>query len=271
MVNEEDRRTIVGDAPEYNATLVRRVDHTDDLASFWLTLDRGPVAFEPGQYMTIGAVADDRLWQRPYSVASPPSVAASEGFEFFVRHVPVVRFTTLLWRLQPGARLQLSGPDGGFTMETDDPRTHLFVATGTGIAPFVSMIRELQARGRPRRTVVLHGASLASDLGYRELLEGLERDGSYPLRYVPTISRPDDPRNAGWRGRTGRVEQVVGAVCGDLGLRADGTVVYVCGNPYMILDVERELMELDYDEFHVKKELYWTRGPGWIRRLQPRP
>jgi ferredoxin-NADP reductase len=256
----EDTRVIVPDAAQYNATLVRRVDHTPDLASVWVKLDGEPVPFEPGQYMTIGVLADEKLWQRPYSVASAPSVAGTEGYELYVRLVPIIRFTTLLWRLQPGARMRLTGPKGKFMLEPDDRRTHLYVSTGTGLAPFVSMIRETQARGKPRKTVLLHGVSNVSDLGYRTELEVLEGEAFYPLRYVPTVSRPEDPRNAGWRGRTGRVEHVVGAVCHDLGLRADRTVVYICGNPEMILNVERVLMDRGFPEFHVKKELYWPKG-----------
>ena len=263
-LHHEDTRVIAADAPQYNATLVRRVDHTSELASFWVKLDGDPTPFEPGQYMTIGVFADEKLWQRPYSVASAPSVAGTEGYELYVRLVPIIRFTTLLWRLQPGGRVRMIGPKGKFMLEPDDDRTHLYVSTGTGLAPFISMIRETQAQGTPRETVVLHGVSYASDLGYRDFLEGLERGGTYPVRYVPTISRPDDPRNAGWNGRTGRVEQVVADVCRDLGLRADRTVVYICGNPEMILNVERTLMDRDFPEFHVKKELYWPKGrsPG---------
>ncbi|HYN47725.1 MAG TPA: FAD-binding oxidoreductase [Candidatus Nanopelagicales bacterium] len=256
----EDSRVIAEDAVQYNATLVRRVDHTAELASIWVKFDGEPIPFEPGQYMTIGVFADEKLWQRPYSVASAPAVAGTEGYEFYIRLVPIIRFTTLLWRLQPGARMRMIGPKGKFMLEPDDRRTHLYVSTGTGLAPFISMIRETQAQGKPRKTVVLHGVSHASDLGYREDLEAMERDGSYPVRYVPTISRPTEPRNAGWTGRTGRVEQVVADVCHDLALRADRTVVYICGNPEMILNVERALMDRNFPEFHVKKELYWPKG-----------
>ena len=115
--------------------------------------------------------------------------------------------------------------------------------------------------------MVLHGCSFVDELGYREELEGLERSGAYPLTYVPTISRPDDPRNAGWTGRVGRAEAVVGAVCKDLGLRPDRTVVYICGNPEMILNVESELMDRGFPEFHVKKELYWPKGKPGVPRL----
>ncbi len=255
-----DDRVIEASAPQYNATLVRRVDHTDDLAYFWVKLDGEPIAFEPGQYMTIGVFADGKLWQRPYSVASAPRESADGGYEFYVRLVPIIRFTTLLWRLPVGHAMRMIGPKGKFLLEPTDARTHLFISTGTGIAPFISMIRETLAEGHPRKTVVLHGCSYVDELGYRDELEAWQRDGTYPVTYVPTISRPDDPRNVGWTGRTGRVEQVVASVCKDLHLRPDRTVVYICGNPDMILNSESLLMDLGFPEFHVKKELYWPKG-----------
>ena len=256
----EDTRVIAGDAPQYNATLVRREDHSAELASFWVKLDGEPAPFEAGQYMTAGVFADGKLWQRPYSVASAPSVAGTEGYELYVRLIPVIRFTTLLWRLEVGARMRLIGPKGRFMLEPDDHRAHLYVSTGTGIAPFMSMIRETMLARKPRKTVILHGSSFVQDLAYRDVLEAMERDGRYPLRYEPTLSRPDDPRNAGWTGRTGRVEAVVADVCRDLHLAPDRTVVYICGNPEMILNVERALMRQGFPEFHVKKELYWPKG-----------
>jgi ferredoxin--NADP+ reductase len=256
----EDTRVIAADAEQYNATLVRRVDQTDDLASFWVKFDGPHTPFEPGQYMTTGVFADDKLVQRPYSVASAPATADTEGYELYVKLVPVIRFTTALWRLPVGHRMRMIGPKGRFLLEPDDHRTHLYVSTGTGIAPFISMMRQTLVDGRPRRTVLLNGCSYAEELGYRDLLEAWERDGTYPVRYVPTVSRPNDPRNAGWTGRTGRVESVVAAACRDLRLQPERTVVYICGNPDMIINVESILMDRGFPEFHVKKELYWPKG-----------
>ncbi len=255
---DQDERDISLESEHYNARLVRRVDETDDLAYFWVKYDGDPVAFAPGQYMTIGVYADGKLVQRPYSVASPPRESADGGYEFYVRLVPVMRFTTLLWRLPTGHGMRMIGPKGKFVLEPDDDRTHLYVSTGTGIAPFIAMIRDTM--DTPRKTVMLHGCSYTDELGYRDVIEGWERDDSYPVRYVPTVSRPGDPRNADWTGRTGRVEAVVESVCQDLALRADRTVVYICGNPEMILNVERVLMDRGFPEFHVKKELYWPKG-----------
>ena len=107
---------------------------------------------------------------------------------------------------------------------------------------------------------MLHGCSYVDERGYRDLLEGWQGEGTYPVAYVPTISRPADARNARWGGHTGRAEMVVRDVCKAHGLRPEKTVVYICGNPDMILNVESELMDAGFPEFHVKKELYWPKG-----------
>jgi len=255
----EDERVIDADHESYNATLVRRVDETADLAYFWVRFDREPTPFEPGQYMTTGVIADGKMLQRPYSVASSARRTA-EGYEMYVRLVPVIRFTTALWRLPLGHRMRMIGPKGKFLLEPDDDRTHLFISTGTGIAPFISMMRTLLEGGAPRRAVVLHGVSYVSDLGYRELLEDWQASGEYPVLYVPTVSRPHDPANAGWTGRTGRVESNVLSVCDELGLAPDNAVVYICGNPEMIVTAEALLHERGFPPSHVKKELYWPKA-----------
>ena len=107
---------------------------------------------------------------------------------------------------------------------------------------------------------MVHGCSYQDELGYRDWLEGLERDGSYPMTYVPTVSRPDEERNAGWTGHTGRAEAVVQDVCEEQDLEPENTVVYLCGNPEMIINAEQVLMDSGFPEFHVKKELYWPKG-----------
>src|SRR3990172_5093697 len=116
--------------------------------------------------MTIGVYADGKLVQRPYSVASAPREAGTDGYEFYVRLVPIMRFTSLLWRLPVGHGMRMIGPKGKFVLEPDDARTHLFVATGTGIAPFISMMRTLLIDGAPRPVVMLNGVSYLNNLPY---------------------------------------------------------------------------------------------------------
>jgi NAD(P)H-flavin reductase len=102
--------------------------------------------------------------------------------------------------------------------------------------------------------------SHARDLGYRDILETWQSSGEYPVTFIPTVSRPNDPLNAEWMGRTGRVETIVAPIIDELGLRPDDTVAYLCGNPDMILTAEQTLLDLGFPEDAVHKELYWPKG-----------
>ena len=255
-----DARPIEAEAPQYNASLVRREDMTESLAYFWVRFDGEPTPFEPGQYMTIGVMVDGRLVQRPYSVASPPFNAGTDGYEFYVRLVQGGTFTPLLWRMPVGQRMRMIGPKGKFMLQPGDERTHIFISSGTGNAPFVSMMKQDLHDGQTRKVVFLNGVSYAHELGYRDQLEQWERSGEYPVTFMPTVSRPSDPANASWMGRTGRVETILAPVLDELGLSAANSVAYICGNPDMILAAEQTLLGRGYPEEQVHKELYWPKG-----------
>ena len=122
-------RVIQREAPQYNARLVRREDETESLAYFWVRFDGEATPFEAGQYMTIGVMVDDRIVQRPYSVASPPAVVGTDGYEFYVRLVQGGTFTPLLWDLPIGHGMRMIGPKGKFMLDPDDDRIHLFIST----------------------------------------------------------------------------------------------------------------------------------------------
>ena len=236
-----------------NATLEGREGLSETLAIFRVRPDAAPPGdrpwFEAGQYVTLGLNADGARGAeailRPYSIASGP--AERRFLEFYIRKTADPEtdtpFTHLLWPMAEGGRLHAGTKiTGRFTLEhtvgPDDPRLKVFVAAGTGLAPFVCIVRDRLATRRAEgldRFAILHGASRVHELGYREELERAVRD--HALRYVPTISRPAlDPR---WTGETGRVEtffdgEKLSHLESRLGLPLGGfepgrVVVYVCG------------------------------------------
>jgi ferredoxin--NADP+ reductase len=112
------------------------------------------------------------------------------------------------------------------------------VSTGTGIAPFMSMLRTYRGQDRWRRFVVVNGVRRASDLGYRDELEAICR-ADPTVCYVPVVSREPD---ATWSGLRGRVQIIldqevfhprVGAP-----LHPDDCHVFLCGNPAMLDELE---------------------------------
>jgi len=207
-----------------------------------------------------GVMVDGKIVQRPYSVASPPVSAGTDGYEFYVRLVQGGTFTPLLWRMAVGQKMRMIGPKGKFMLAPGDDRTHIFISSGTGNAPFISMMKQALADGTPRRAIFLNGVSYADEIGYRTLVEDWERSGGYPVTYIPTVSRPADPRNADWTGRTGRVETILDPALDELGLSAADSVAYICGNPDMINAAEQTLLGRGYPEDQVHKELYWPKG-----------
>ena len=244
-----------------NATLVSRLDLTPSIARFVVRPDAGVPAFKPGQYFALGLVVDGALLQRPYSTAS--AAGATEEVEFLVRRVGSGSFTPHLWDAADGTRVWLGPPKGLFTLQPDDRRTHLFISTGTGLAPFISMSEALMngsdpGEGAPSRPgiVVVHGASYATELAYRDRLD--DWAASSRLLYVPTVSRPDDPANAGWTGAVGRTEAILDSVCDRLALLPDSTVAYICGNPEMVEAATATLRRRGFAAPAIIRENYWT-------------
>lgn len=249
-----------------NATLVTRIDLTPSVARFFVRPDTGVPPFEPGQYFALGLEVDGKFLQRPYSTASPGVTAAVAGakrvavstdpLEFLVRRVAGGVFTPSLWSAAPGDRIWIGPPKGLFTLRPGDERTHLFVSSGTGLAPFISMADALLRSGPGPRVIVVHGASYVAELAYRDRLEGWAAGGR--LAYVPTISRPSDPANEGWAGETGRAESILAPVCQGLGLDPRDSVAYLCGNPDMTESGAAVLAELGFPAAAIVRELYWT-------------
>lgn len=251
----EDAARMSTDYP-YNGRLSRWEEVAEGLAIVGVQALETPFPFEPGQYATLGLVGPlGKLIQRPMSISS--SADDTTEYEFFIRLVHEGEFTPLLWQRKVGDPINIKGAKGRFLLQ-DDGRTCLLIGSGTGLAPFVSMIETLRHRGQRREMVVLHGVSRDHDLAWRDELEALVASGTFPLRYAGTVSRPRECPD--WHGLTGRVEAIVPGQLDALGLEPGTTTIYLCGNPDMISSVEATALERGFPPEQVRKELYWPKG-----------
>ena len=240
----------------YNGRLSRWEEIAPGLAIVGVHSLDEPFPFEAGQYATLGLLGPEgKLVQRPMSVSS--SSDRLDEYEFFIRLVEGGAFTTLLWERKVGDPINIKGPKGKFLLQDDDRRC-LFVASGTGLAPFMSMIETLRDRGQTRQIALLHGASYDHDLAWREHLTALEETGEFPLRYVATISRPQ--ASPSWNGCTGRVETILESQLEAHGLDAANATLYLCGNPEMITAVDEIATRRGFAPEQIRKELYWPKG-----------
>lgn len=268
---------------ETNAVVLQRIDAAPGLMILRVAPDGWELpAFAPGQFAVIGLpgkakrtpLSDpeeqpsdpDRMIRRAYSIAS--SSLSRDHLEFFVTLVRSGDLTPRLFALAAGDRLWL-GPKitGTFTLRAVPPERDLvMVATGTGLAPYMSMLRTELASGPPRRFAVLAGARHSWDLAYQAELITMARLSSRFL-YVPTVSRPlEEP--AKWSGPTGYVQALWTGNFLEAGWgrrpAPGNTSVLLCGNPGMIDDMCKVLALEGFREHdpkgepgHIHVERYW--------------
>jgi len=217
--------------------------------------------FVPGQYVAVGLPGPSRLTERPYSIASSPH---DRELELFLERVAGGELSPQLYELAVGSEVYLRRKaKGRLILERNSGRTdHFMVATVTGVAPFVSMVRALAGEARagssvPYRIALLHAASLPEEFGYLEELSELARQVDW-FHYIPTVSRPWQV--PGWEGERGRAEDVARKYLDQLGFRPENTVVYLCGNPNMIVNLEGVLLRAGFPPEAIRREMYWPAG-----------
>lgn len=253
--------------PQLNAMLVGRQDLHPELSIVRVRPDQGPAPpFRPGQFVTIGLLdapaehSPPKLALRPYSVTSAPD--KREDVELYVNLVREGALTPRLWTLHEGGRLYLKPTVGGtFTLdEVPNGKDLVMVATGTGLGPYISMLRHFRGKDRWRKFVIIHGVRNVADLGYRGELEAAARTDANVF-YLPTVTRE------GWPGLQGRVQDVLFtglyAQCVGAPLSPEQCHIFLCGNPVMVEAVESELVARGFRKHkrrepgNVHKEAYW--------------
>jgi propane monooxygenase reductase subunit len=194
---------------------------------FRLTLDVDPsLDFTPGQYMDLHVPGTEV--RRSFSMANTPSDPAPGQLEFLIKAYPGGQFAELLaGGLRPGTPLAFTGPYGSLRL-SGSQRDVLLVAGGSGMAPVLSLLRQLAGQSSRRRIRFFYGARRHEDLFYRPLVEEL---GTQLADFAYTEVLSDAPAGS-WPGATGWVhEAAAGALAaGDL----TTPEIYTCGPPPMV-------------------------------------
>lgn len=207
-----------------------------------LRLEGNLEPFEAGQWTNIALQIEGESVRRAYSLASAPG----QPPELFVSLVSGGRFTPRLLELRPGDALQIDPrPQGFFTLKWLPEAKELWMlATGTGLAPFVSILRQGDVFSRFERVVVVHGVRDESQLAYRDEIASLR------ATHVPAVSRVQ-----------GRITALLERR--ELDIDPDRAHVMLCGNPAMIAEVSEILERRGLRKHrqrrpgHVTAESYW--------------
>ncbi len=254
----------------YFAASVLSVHHwTDRLFSFTTTRDPS-LRFQSGQFVMIGLEVAGRPLMRAYSIVSSPF---DQRLEFLSIKVPDGPLTSRLAHVAPGDTVLVGRkPTGTLLMQNLLPgRTLYLLASGTGLAPFLSIVRDPEAYERFARVVLVHGCRLVAELAYDDLLRReLPRDEfigaqvAAQLIYYPTVTRESFVHQ-------GRIPALIesGQLGRDIGLPAPDPAFdrcMVCGSPPMLADTRGLLERLGFSEGSMNRPATYVIERAFVER-----
>jgi len=229
-----------------NVERVLSVHHWNDtLFSFTCTRDPG-LRFENGQFVMIGLQQDNgRPLMRAYSIASPNWQEHLEFFSIKVQNGPL---TSRLQHLKPGDELIISKkPTGTLVLDDLNPGKRLYLlSTGTGLAPFMSVIQDPETYERFDKVILVHGVRYVNEVAYREFITEHLPNNQYfgePLKqkliYYPTVTREPFENQ-------GRLTDLMrsGKLFEDIGLPPINPMddrAMICGSPSMLEETSQVL------------------------------
>lgn len=226
-------------------------DETENTKRFFFKVPELTVFdFKPGQFITFDLPIHPKKTQRwrSYSIASAP--VDTNEFELVIVYVPLGPATNYLWKeIKVGSSIPFKGPAGIFTLPDPLEEEICLIATGTGIAPYRSMLLDLVNHPRPSKNIyLLFGTRYVKDILYRKEMEELQH--KIPsLSFIPVLSREADP---GYEGKKGYVHPVYEELFAD----KRPAVFYLCGWRNMVDEARQRIAEMGYLSKSVHVELY---------------
>jgi ferredoxin/flavodoxin---NADP+ reductase len=227
---------------------------------FSLRVEAPALRFTAGQFVRIALDLPSGRVARPFSFVNPPS---DPVMEFYGVIVPEGPLSPRLAELKAGDRLLVADNPSGFLVLNEVPPAEdlWMLATGTGVAPFLSILRTEEPWQKYRRVILVHAARYARELVYADLISELENSHGNKFKTVKFVSRERAPQALEGRIPTaiadGRLEAAGGAIA------PERSQFMLCGNPQMLKDVTAALTERGFRKHrrrapgHITVESFW--------------
>jgi ferredoxin--NADP+ reductase len=232
---------------------------TDRLCSLQVAAPLG--RFEAGQFVKLALDIGAERVARPYSLVNPPG---AEPHEFYYNVLPAGPLSPRLAALAPGDTVFVAPNVAGFLVLSEVPQAEnlWLIATGTGLGPFLSILRTEALWQRFQRVVLVHATRTAAEQTYGTVLGAIAAARGERFRRVAFVSREQAPGALAGRTpaaiRDGRLERAAATE-----LSAERSHAMLCGNPQMVTDVTAALVERGMRKHrrrapgHISVETYW--------------
>jgi NAD(P)H-flavin reductase len=235
----------------HESKIIKIEQESPNTRRFWLKIEGEEIfQFEAGQFVTMDLPISDRRTKRwrSYSIASAPD--KTNILEFCISHLEGGLGTTYLFDIaEIGTPIRFKGPDGAFVLKGGTETKIAMICTGTGVAPFRSMIFDLINRGETKTHIhLIFGARKKEDLLYHQEFKQLAIEHTW-FRYDIALSREED-----WTGNKGYVHAIYQKEYAE---PDKDLVFYICGWSKMVDEAVGNLLtEMHYDRTQVRFELY---------------
>ena len=234
---------------QWQTGIVERIEQvTHNTRRYWISLPETPdFNFKPGQFVTLDLPISEqrnKRW-RSYSIASVPD--GTNVIELLIVHLDGGLATSYIFEeVKVGNSITLRGAQGVFVLPQHLDKELFLICTGTGIAPFRSMVQYIHHHKIPfHKIYLIFGARTRADLLYADELKDLEKHMP-GFRYIPTLSREE------WEGHSGYVHPIYEALCS----HHQPATFMLCGWRKMIDEAKQRILAMGYDKKDVESELY---------------
>ncbi|MBK8611412.1 MAG: oxidoreductase [Chitinophagaceae bacterium] len=234
--------------PWRTGRVIRIKDETPVTRRFWIEVpELSSFEFEPGQFVTLDLPIHEKAnkrW-RSYSIASWPD--GTNVFELIIVLDKIGVGTHYIFNeLKIGSEFPFRGAQGVFTLKEPPDKDLFLICTGTGIAPFRSMVHHIKNKNIPHKQITLiFGCRTRDTILYFEEMKKLEASME-GFAYMPTLSRET------WEGATGYVHLVYEELCKD----KKPATFYLCGWRGMVDEAKQRILDMGYDKKDIHVELY---------------
>ncbi|MEL6922674.1 MAG: FAD-binding oxidoreductase [Bacteroidota bacterium] len=235
----------------YDSKVIKIEDETPTTKRFWVEVPKGEkIDFQAGQFVTMDLPINEKRLKRwrSYSIANAPD--DSNVLEFCIVYLEGGAGTKYLFNeVKTGSAIRFKGPSGAFTLKEPIEKDIVFICTGTGVAPFRSMLWDIYHQQKPHKSLhLIFGTRKKEGILYQEEFEAMKKqmDG---FKFDVALSREPD-----WEGYRGYVHQIYMEQYKEV---RDDVVFYLCGWSNMIDDaVANLIVKLGYDKSQIHYELY---------------
>jgi CDP-4-dehydro-6-deoxyglucose reductase len=234
--------------PWRTGQVIRIANETADTKRFWIQVpELESFDFMPGQFVTLDLPIHEKVnkrW-RSYSIASWPD--GSNIFELVIVLDKNGSGTSYIFNeIKEGSHFTFRGPQGVFNLKEPIENDVVMICTGTGIAPFRSMVQHLHLQNTAHKNIYLvFGCRTKDSLLYFDELSALQKN-MIGFHYLPTLSREE------WEGHTGYVHPVYEAICYD----RRPVDFYLCGWKGMIDEAKQTILNMGYEKKNIHQEIY---------------